>query len=506
MEKYLVVQNAKFVVTGVDVANNRKFQLILPRGKHFAMHAVKSGENDDHFEDLLKIAVIRMKSGAFHMNPYCEINDEFVFLPRTLQQIMLKHPYPLSQGPVMLPIDCIATDDYEQHPIPKSISEVLSAKTVFSHDESQGCYEWSPVSIGVSAWGHGPEVPGYAVRDVKFCIQGAASTKDMGVVYTCELSQCIIRCPCNVCQDPRETCKQQCKAEVCRDCNSQCTLHEIKLARLFNCKTDHFTLVSQKMTKYQFANPYAGIPLNCDVCSKDVLEHQVLHLVWHVRCRFCRFEMRPFERKSVVSITVYKLAERIVKNLDAGTCSVCLLTCKDSNSRRKHEEIVHKGKYNGKYSCTKCEKSYSNKNALAYHEQKHEDIKFICSLCGFQSSTDRGLTKHSELNHGEKSQTSEFKCEKCGVSFSLKSNFNRHNRENHYESKVNFDYVEDLDSLKMIKCENCDKTFKRKSDLKRHFGSAHSEIDTNKKFKCPVCGKEFLRKFVLNRHMKTLHE
>ena len=505
MKKFLVLRNEKFVVTGV--AENRKFQLILPRGKHFAMHAVKSGEIDMHVEDFLNRAVVRTKAEAFHIDPYGRVNDEFVYLPRTLQQIMSKHPYPLSQGPVMLPIDCLATLNYEQHPVPKSITEVLSSKTVFSHDENQSCFEWSPVAIGVSAWSHGQdqEVPGYEVQGVKFCIQGAASTKDMGVVYTCELSKCIIRCPCYVCQDPRITCKRQCKSEVCRQCSSQCTQHEIKLARLFNFKTDHFTLVSQNMTKYLFANPYAGIPLSCDVCSKDVLEHQVLHLVWHVRCRFCRFEMRPFERIPVVSITDYKLAERIVKNLDASTCSVCLLTSKDSNSRKKHEETVHEGKYNGKYSCIKCEKSYSNKNALAYHEQKHEAIKYICSLCGFQSSSDRGLTKHSELKHGEKSLTSEFKCEKCEVSFSVKRSFDRHNRENHYESKFNFDYVEDLDSLINIKCEKCDKTFKRKSDLKRHNESAHSEIDTNKKFKCPVCCKEFSRQFVLNRHIKSLH-
>ena len=113
--------------------------------------------------------------------------------------------------------------------------------------------------------------------------------------------------------------------------------------------------------------------------------------------------------------------------------------------------------------------------------------------------------KHSELKHGEKSQTSEYRCEKCDTSFSIKSNFNRHNREKHYESKINFDFVEDMDSLTIMKCENCDKTFKRKSDLKRHHVSAHSDIDIKKKFKCPVCDKEFSRKFVLNRHTKRFH-
>ena len=73
MKKFLVVRNEKFVVTGV--AENRKFQLILPRGKHFAMHAVKSGEVDIHFEDFLKKAVVRTKAEAFHIEPYGTIND-----------------------------------------------------------------------------------------------------------------------------------------------------------------------------------------------------------------------------------------------------------------------------------------------------------------------------------------------------------------------------------------------------------------------------------------------
>ena len=309
MEKFLVVQK-KFVVTGMDDKFScRKFQLTLPRGKHYAVQAVKGGENEMRVEDLLNMAAGRAKSEAFHIKPFTMVNGELVDLPRTLQFLMSKHSYPLSQGPVLLPIDCIASEKYEHLPIPKSVSEVLSAKTTFNHNEKQGCFEWSPVSEGVTAWGQ--EVPSYEVGVSKFAIQGAASTKDMAVVYTCELSQCIIRCPCNICQDPRKTCKKLCKAEVCIDCNSQCTQHEIKLARLFSFKTDHFTLVSQMLTKYQFANPYAGIPLSCEICSKDVLEHQVLHLVWHVRCRFCRFEMRPFEHKPVVSITDYKVAEKI---------------------------------------------------------------------------------------------------------------------------------------------------------------------------------------------------
>ena len=179
MEKFLVVQNVKFVVTGMaDQFSDRKFTLILPRGKHYAKHAVKSGEHEMHVEDLLYIAVDRTKSEAFHIKPFAMINDELVNLPRTLQYLMSKHSYPLSQGPVLLPIDCHVSEKWEQLPKSKSISKVLSTKTTFSHDEKQGCFDWSPVSGGVSAWGQG--VSSYELRVSSFQIFYTRSGEHQG--------------------------------------------------------------------------------------------------------------------------------------------------------------------------------------------------------------------------------------------------------------------------------------------------------------------------------------
>ena len=82
------------------------------------MSAVKNGEDELKTQDMLKFAMHRNKSEAYHITPFANINDRFVDLPRTLQQIMSKHPYPLSQGPVQLPIDCLAMENYMQHPNP----------------------------------------------------------------------------------------------------------------------------------------------------------------------------------------------------------------------------------------------------------------------------------------------------------------------------------------------------------------------------------------------------
>ena len=184
MEKFLV-KDEKFCLTGVsDKLSSRKFQLTLPRGKHFEVHAVKNCENETSVQELLKIAVNKEAYDAYHNGPFGYIKGERVELPRTLQEILSKNPFPISQGPVMPPIDCHSTRCFGQRTTPKSISEVLTSRTIFSHNENQSCYEWSPVSSGVSSWD--PKLPTYNVGDATFSVQGAASTVDMGVVYSCE--------------------------------------------------------------------------------------------------------------------------------------------------------------------------------------------------------------------------------------------------------------------------------------------------------------------------------
>ena len=364
----------KFLVKGFShKIGKRQFNLTMPKSKHYNVHAVKDGEKELLVKLLIEKAVTRNKSEAVHhIQPFVQMNEN---LPRTLQTILLKHPYPLSQGPVMLPVDCVTTENFVRFPIPQSFSEVLTTKTVFSHGESQGCFEWIPVIGGVTAWGQ--KTPSYDTKNLTFSVSAVASTRDMSVVYTCKLAKCVVHCPCTIGRDRRPTCKFLCKAEVCSGCNSQCTQHEIKVARLFQFGTDHYTLKTEMMAKYRLGTAYAGIPLSCESCTRDVLEHQVLHLTWHVRCRFCRFEMRPFEHKSVVSRIDFQTAEKVIKDRDARTCSVCLLQSKSSYSRKKHEQRIHFGE-DRKYSCNKCGKTYSNRNAIMKKLMMTISVSVIC--------------------------------------------------------------------------------------------------------------------------------
>ena len=120
-------------------------------------------------------------------------------------------------------------------------------------------------------------------------------------------------------------------------------------------------------------------------------------------------------------------------------------------ARKKHEETLHEGKPK-QYKCEKCTKSFSNSNALSYHQAKHDNevTRDTCDLCGSQFSSD-GTLRHKQLVHGEMPAEPEYVCLECGIKFSRKDNLNRHRKENHYDtSKANYDFVEDLDTLTSV--------------------------------------------------------
>merc|ERR1719427_1011088 len=102
--------------------------------------------------------------------------------------------------------------------------------------------------------------------------------------------------------------------------------------------------VTQQADQVQIGVPYAGIPLSCVTCTKDVQEHQALHIVLHARCRFCRHQMRVLSgvlNKEIMNSADYEKAIGLVRWSDARTCSVCLTEHQDSFARRKHEKQIH---------------------------------------------------------------------------------------------------------------------------------------------------------------------
>ena len=203
-----------FVVTGHHHQHPSKtFSLKLPKAKHYAHVAVKNGEKDIDTKRVIEQAVFRSTLPLQHQvrhslpswgNPG-EIKE---YLPRSLQSLFLKQPFPLNQGPVVLPFECKGRlwEDGGVKVNARSAEEVLKQRTVFHHGSDQPCGDWHPVVTGISAWKNSCELfqdRCYEVRDQSIKTQGPARLKDMRIVDPCTHLCCSVRCPCSVCNDDR---------------------------------------------------------------------------------------------------------------------------------------------------------------------------------------------------------------------------------------------------------------------------------------------------------------
>ena len=480
--------------------------LTLPSLKQFRRDDGSSGvhaADEETFPELfISKAVKRKKFRIDHIDPSVTVGKEHLKIPQTLKELLLQHPFPRSQGPLRMPIKC------------ENLTRVFRDKTLFSHSESQLRSAWVPLVKGSNGWSGNQGQVTYKVTDLSTSIQGAASTRNKSMLYTCTRLGCTIECPCNICTDTENLqCKRGHRSGLCSNCNTQCGRHEIKVPHLFDATTDMYTIITDEldMDKYLFAFGYAGIPRSCSHCSEDVMQHQIYHLVYHPLCRFCSFEFRPFEFLLVNKSgrCTFKKTVIFINMRDLKTCSTCLLECKDKKARERHEAIVHHNAIQ-KFKCDLCPSSYSNKNAMGYHfEQKHQQPvqRHPCDVCDLHFSTLSTLKTHKSIKHRsidqvESEEESKEECEDCGKKFLLLSSLNRHQREQHFDVKFNIDFYEGLDPPKSFECEQCGHKFKRMEHLRRHVQRKHSGTTT---FKCSQCGKIFGRQDALSLHMKSDH-
>ena len=331
----------KFLLRGTSRDGTVTFRLKLPQAKHYEFTSVDHNQKDDDIQKGIKQAESRNLYFFQNYFPY--------LCHKSLQHALSKHPFPKNQGPVIFPIEGEGEWENGRKINVRSLKDVMDQRTVFYHDDTQPCGVWDPSIIGIDAWKESQQTenPAFIVNKLEIGkhVQGPSSLSDMRVVYACNQLSCQVHCPCSICGDSRNNCKLECKTEICPDCNSQCNDHTLKLPRVFEVELDHFTLITQKIGQVKIGIPHAGIPLSCTTCSKDVLEHQSLHLVFHTRCKFCVHQMRAFQilNRGVLSMEDFKEANKILRWADSRTCSYCLSKHQDSFARIKHEKQVHEG-------------------------------------------------------------------------------------------------------------------------------------------------------------------
>ena len=417
---------------------------------------------------------VLMKSELMRFaDPNAKFGGHILANPNLLDHIYSKHDYPLAQGPALPPIDKVQFGSLN-----KSLQQVFGERTEYDHSPEQDCYEWIPDKVGLDAWytpQHSIDSPGYGLMKNESPLGGAASLVGMSVVYTCNLHQCKIHCPCSCCRDSRDTCKMICKDYPCSDCNSQCTEHKLTLPRVFNPETDQYTMVTDRIDCARYMNVYAGIPINCNTCTKDVREHQIFHHVFHTRCKFCDLEMRPLRYMSEdMSLKSLKKAAKIINRKDEKTCSYCFSRQKGAHERKNHEETIHEGK-SSSHKCNECGKSYLTSTSLQYHLQMHKGLpKLQCNKCNKSFVSTNGLDLHMKIVHfSEEDKQDTHICDTCEKSFTRSANLARHKRIHHNKTNVNFDFADSYKGINEFPCDICDKIFNRKDNLKRHKQIVH---------------------------------
>ena len=96
MEKFTIMAGA----TGLD--SNSQMRLSLPAAKLFQPYAIKGGEPELKVKEMIMSAVNKSRCQTFHQEPMIG----GYYSPRSFQQILANLSFPLSQGPVVLPLDC----------------------------------------------------------------------------------------------------------------------------------------------------------------------------------------------------------------------------------------------------------------------------------------------------------------------------------------------------------------------------------------------------------------
>ncbi|CAK1554401.1 unnamed protein product [Leptosia nina] len=170
-------------------------------------------------------------------------------------------------------------------------------------------------------------------------------------------------------------------------------------------------------------------------------------------------------------------------------CIYCLVDLITTENFIKHREQLH-GIINNQYKCYGCDKFYSSRKRVIYHERYYcQALRngYKCPLCEIVLAGRRILELHLK-RHKFNVQIKEkdiFQCDYCNRVFSKQENL-----INHIKKHIN--------KPKFI-CEICGRAFTRGDYLHKH-KSIHTGL---KKYCCPLCDYRTVQKSALNCHIRT---
>ena len=378
-------------------------------------------------------------------------------------------PLPVNQGPIIPGIDNDRGDKF---------GDKLLQKISWRHSDEQSCGLWTPNEKDV---GDDKDVFGkFTVEpypDGSKTVGPHSNMSGMSVVYTCTKMRCELKCPCKLCLCKREDCRRKCLDFPCKKCAMQCKIHRIELNRNFDFDRHAFTVKTDCKGRDKFVVKHAGMPLDCEECSNDLLDHRTFHRVIHPRCKLCLQIKVLAGIGKVRTFADFKRASNENKKMSDLTCSTCSKTFYDKHNRQRHESLVHS--LDGKYGCDQCERKFANPSDLEYHfEAKHRinpEPKLDCGECGKTYKNGKTLRLHMMYMHSE---VKKHECDKCDTKFTRKDSLRRHQREHHSKLSVNWNMIQ-LREDALFKCDKCEKAFKRKNALSIHEKLNHAEQGTS---------------------------
>ena len=336
-------------------------------------------------------------------------------------------------------------------------------------------------------------------------LEGPASTQDTAVIYPCNLKKCRLRCMCLFCQQVRQLkCHNHkkhikhnmkiCKIQELVNCQEHWLDHPKNFETDTDIKVDHHKIYCDGEVREHGRNElymttlYPGLKRSCRNCIKNVKDHLSEHLVPHLQCKLCLYDLKTsgdsqfWEKVCHICGKVFESenekAQHVSRHEVSGyTCDICTLICSTKFTLHRHMVEQH--------------------GILKLHDSSDNvQNEFECGICEKSYKYKRNLNEHIKNSHTDV-QKSQLLCNVCGSEFTVKSSLKVHMAEQHGIREFDGNILSK--EIKTLSCTVCEMVFRKTSNLKAHELTHIEHI----KFECDQCGKQFTAKTSLNRHKKV---
>ena len=241
---------------------------------------------------------------------------------------------------------------------------------------------------------------------------------------------------------------------------------------------------------------YAGIPLDCLNCKKDILHHKSYRISYHDACKFC---VQNWYKISANNVKEFHEMESKEMHYLHSLFPYCDKRFCGPYFAKKHIEFEHKL---APFNCEQCTKTFHSKQAKEYHYNvQHSTSKFseVCNICGKELASKISLKNHMRYVHSDERKHS---CTRCAATFKEKKTLKEHCFNVHKINLFKEMYLQPADE-KRYYCDQCSLSYKQKKDLNVHIRRKHEENTIN--LKCNECPSKFREKKSLVAHIKLKH-